>query len=107
AALYRAGRFEEAQRRFEEAQKDHTPVAWDWLFLAMIQHRLGHSGEAHRCLEKANAWIEQADLKASKGDPRGGWANWCEHLVEIPHLKREAEALIVRKGAAAAPAKPR
>src|SRR5882757_7523285 len=31
AALYRAGRFEEAVRRLDESTRLTTPVAWDWL----------------------------------------------------------------------------
>jgi WD40 repeat protein/tetratricopeptide (TPR) repeat protein/tRNA A-37 threonylcarbamoyl transferase component Bud32 len=85
AALYRAGKPEEALRRFGESAAVWKPRGWDWLFLAMIHHRLGHADQARRHLEKGVRWIEEAD--------RQGWQDWDERVV-VPLLRREAEALL-------------
>ena len=55
AALYRAGRFEDAIRRLDEGiqLKGGTSEPRDWVFLAMAHHRLGHRDEARRYLESA------------------------------------------------------
>jgi tetratricopeptide (TPR) repeat protein len=55
-ALYRAGRFEEAIRRLEEAIRVRvggrgTPN--DWSLLALAHHRLGHREEAGRWLDRS------------------------------------------------------
>src|SRR5262245_13920490 len=54
AALYRAGRYDEAIRRLEEGIRlqggESLPV--DWAFLAMAHHRLGHRAEARRWLDR-------------------------------------------------------
>src|SRR5262249_31980079 len=62
AALYRAGKWEQAVRVLE------TPTgstgfsqAWAWLFLAMAHERLAHAATARQFLEKAQAWIDAAD----------------------------------------------
>jgi hypothetical protein len=94
AALFRAGHYQKAVERFQQSHKVFQPRAWDWLFLAMIQSRLGHTSEARRCLEQADDWIVEADKVppgAEKEGPR--WNN----LVEKPTillLRSEAEAVI-------------
>jgi serine/threonine protein kinase/Tfp pilus assembly protein PilF len=95
AALYRAGKYDEAVRYFEASAKTFRPRAWDWSFLAMAHHRLGHAGEARRCLGEAVSWIEaanQEELDDATGT-RPGWGSWHERVV-YPLLVREAEALI-------------
>ena len=85
---------EQALERFEQSHKVFQPRAWDWLFLAMIHSRLGHTSEARRCLQQADEWIVEAD-KAPSGTEKEGprWSN----LVEKPTillLRSEAEAVI-------------
>jgi WD40 repeat protein len=55
AVLYRAGRFEDAVKRLEEAiaRRDKVGTVPDWLFLAMAHQRLGHADEARKWLKKA------------------------------------------------------
>src|SRR5262249_50029901 len=52
AALYRAGRFEEAARTLQEAIKAHGTGGYadSWLFLALAQQRLGREKEARQSL---------------------------------------------------------
>ncbi len=97
AALYRAGRYEESVRCFETAAQMYLPRAWDWAFLAMAQHRLGHADEARRCLVEAARWIDEAnrDDMDELSSTRPVWGNWHEPVV-YPLLLREAKSLVHR-----------
>jgi WD40 repeat protein/tetratricopeptide (TPR) repeat protein len=94
AALFRAGRLEEALECFEQVHKVSEPRAWDWLFLAMIHSRLGHASEARRFLQQADQWITEADKaqSATEGEaPR--WSSLTERPT-ILLLRSEAEAVV-------------
>src|SRR5262249_2076942 len=93
-ALYRADRYEEAVRKLEDATLLTTPVAWDWLFLAMSHHRLGHTDQAREYLTKARKWINLANSKSGNkpATPRASWHSWNER-AEVHALQREAQAL--------------
>jgi tetratricopeptide (TPR) repeat protein len=88
AALCRAGRFEEAERRLNQAAAlpadPFQPVEYAWFFLALAHQRLGHAKEAHAWLEKTQKQIEQ---KSSADVP------WNRRLT-LQLLSREAEALL-------------
>jgi serine/threonine protein kinase/Flp pilus assembly protein TadD len=101
AVLYRAGRHEEAVRCFEDAAGTYRPRSWDWAFLAMAHHRLGHATEARRCLSEASRWVAEADCQSvdesvdgeDRGATRPAWGGYDERLV-YPLLVREAAQLI-------------
>jgi tetratricopeptide (TPR) repeat protein len=84
AALYRAGRFDEAVRRLEESIQHPSSESRDesTAFLAMAHHRLGHRDEAHRWLDRLQRYQPDSD--------RGFWSE-----LEIRLLRREAEAVIL------------
>ena len=85
AALYRAGRYDGAIRRLEEAigaRRGRSGPA-DWVFLAMAHDRLGHRDEARRWLDRLREY--QPSTAASKF--------WDE--LEIRLLRSEAEAVIL------------
>jgi tetratricopeptide (TPR) repeat protein len=84
AALYRAGRYDEAVRRLEQSASDWSGVgaARNWVFLAMAHHRLGHREEARLWLEKLRAYAKR-ELATE----------FWEH-VEIGILQSEAESLL-------------
>ena len=94
AALYRAGRFDEAVAKLNEVHaaweqaatkpNEYSP-AYSWFFLALAHQRLGHAEEARRWLDKATAWAEQ-EIK------REGVA-WNRRLT-LELLRREAESLV-------------
>jgi WD40 repeat protein/tetratricopeptide (TPR) repeat protein/tRNA A-37 threonylcarbamoyl transferase component Bud32 len=87
AALYRAGRFEESIKKFDEAIKAHGAGGHpsDWLFLAMAHHRLGHDEDAKKWLTKAQQWID--------GNAYGSGQPWDQKL-ELKLIRAEAEALL-------------
>ncbi|MHC4405669.1 MAG: tetratricopeptide repeat protein [Planctomycetota bacterium] len=95
AALYRAGRIEEAVGKLTEAAEawGREPIkpyaaaqAYTWLFLAMAHHRLGHADESQAWLSKAAQW---ADGAIEADQPAG----WNPELTLWP-LYREAKALV-------------
>jgi tetratricopeptide (TPR) repeat protein len=117
AATYRAGRFEEAIGHLNEAMKalpepgglrsqvdgpargkgSSGPAAggnaFDWLFLAMAHHRLGHAVEARQWLDKAVAAIDRATQAPPDGSSSGSRINWKTRL-SYRVLRREAEGQI-------------
>jgi tetratricopeptide (TPR) repeat protein len=100
AALYRAGRFEEAAKRLDEAAAAYKPdarfrqpVAYSWFFLAMAHHRLGHSEEARKELDKAVQWMDQVEREKEKDAASKTPMPWNRRLT-LQLLRREAEALI-------------
>lgn len=85
AALYRAGRFEEAIRSLEEGSRERGGASFpqDWVFLAMAHHRLGHDAEAH-------SWLERFRTYRPSEKPADFWDE-----LEIRLLRREAQAVVV------------
>jgi WD40 repeat protein/tetratricopeptide (TPR) repeat protein len=85
AALYRAGRFEEAIRRLEEGIQLRNGASYprDWVFLAMAHHRLGHRDQARPYLERLR----------SRQPSTAPYQFWDE--IEIRLLRSEAEATIL------------
>jgi hypothetical protein len=104
AALYRAGRFEEAVTRLTEATElschpYRTNMLYTWFYLAMAHHRLGHADLAHRGLDQAVQGTQQAlkspaEPPGKSGNPDGVIPpNWSRRLT-LGLLRREAEQLI-------------
>jgi tetratricopeptide (TPR) repeat protein len=85
AALYRAGRFEEAIRQLEEGIKLRNGMdePADWPFLAMAHYRLRHREEALR-------WLNRFRSYKSSDDPNQFW-----NELEIRLLRSEAEAVVL------------
>jgi tetratricopeptide (TPR) repeat protein len=88
AALYRAGRFEDAVKRLQEAIKAEGAegTVWDFFFLALAHHRLGNAAEARQWFDKAVRWIDQPPRD---GDDPAKWS-WGQRL-DLQLLRREAE----------------
>jgi WD40 repeat protein/Flp pilus assembly protein TadD len=97
AVLYRAGRYEDAVRRHQEAIKLRGPgdAFTDWVFLAMASHRLGRAEEAKRWLSQAAAGLE----RGARADPPLSWSV----LLQWQWLYREAAELITGKPPEAKP----
>jgi len=95
AALYRAGRFNEAVQRLSEAHglwaaetKPASSPAYTWFFLTMAHHRAGHPAEAREYLAKA---VKRAE-EETRPDA-AALAVWQRRLT-LKLLRREAEALL-------------
>jgi tetratricopeptide (TPR) repeat protein len=88
AALYRAGRTDEAIVRLDESTKTSggVGVPEDWAFLSMAHHRRGEQAEARRWLDKLRS-SEQRNVSAP--------FSW--NSVQIGILRREAELLLREK----------
>jgi tetratricopeptide (TPR) repeat protein len=93
AALFRAGRFEEAIRRLDESvqTRDEEGDPKGFAFLALAHHRLGHRDEAQRWLDKLVASLPKEGFEFS----------WDDVVIRILH--REAESLILGSRPAASP----
>ena len=97
AAYYRAGRFDEAIRRFRESQR--LGPTWPGqcmndAFLALAHARLGQLAESRRSLEKADQWLAEADRQLAEktiGFPTMIFpADWL--VVQV--LRREADRVL-------------
>jgi serine/threonine protein kinase len=68
AALYRAGRFDEAIERLNEAVGMHSKggTAGDWFFLAMTHARLGDTTTARQWYDKAARWMDENEITLEK-----------------------------------------
>jgi tetratricopeptide (TPR) repeat protein len=93
AALYRAGRFDEAVEQLSQLTDSWekgrgfpygTSPAYTWFFLTMAHHQLGDSDEAKSWFDKA---VERAE-KEIAGD-----ASWNRKLT-LQLLRAEAESMI-------------
>ena len=100
AVLYRAGQYEEALKRLTEAEAAYQPgdmrryaIAYNWLFLAMAQQRLGCVEEAKKWLDKAVQWIDQEKQKKPKEPGAANRLPWDRRLT-LQLLRREVEALL-------------
>jgi eukaryotic-like serine/threonine-protein kinase len=91
AALYRAGKWEQAVATLD--QNNGARAAFDWLFLAMAHHRLGHTDQARQFLEKATAWIEKA-AAGKPGTLLQGQPLDFDQQLDLQLLRREAEAVL-------------
>jgi len=87
ALLYRAGRHTEALDRLTEgiaASKGNGTDA-DWIFLAMVEHRLGHQAEA-------KSWLGRVGVAGPVSEGRLSWDS-----LEVELLRHEAEELLNAK----------
>jgi WD40 repeat protein/tetratricopeptide (TPR) repeat protein len=85
AALYRAGRYDEAIRRLQEGiqLRGGKSEPQDWAFLAMAHFRQGHRDEARR-------WVDRFRDRPPVADSARFWDE-----LEIRLLRSEAEAVIL------------
>lgn len=103
AVLYRAGQYREALERLTTAEQAYQPddgkqnaVAYNWLFLAMANCRLGHAEEAKKWRDNAVKWIDQESEKKTKEPSAANQSPWNRRLT-LQLLRREAEELLQLK----------
>src|SRR5262249_12120349 len=91
AALYRAGRYDEAIARLNDACRaaGGKGTLLDWLFLALPRARKGDAATARKWLDEA---VREIDRLAAKKvpDAQFPWTSRAESQV----LRREAEELL-------------
>jgi tetratricopeptide (TPR) repeat protein len=90
--LYRAGRFDDAVTSVQQSMQARSGdgAITDWLILALSHHKLGHSDQSRKWLEKAAAWIDEFVTNSSR---KSGEFFWDE-LLECRIMRAEAESLI-------------
>jgi WD40 repeat protein/Flp pilus assembly protein TadD len=108
AALYRAGRFQEAVARLTEATELSchpygTNMLYTWFYLAMSHHRVGDADLARRWLDRAVHGTQQALKSPAQPPAKSGNSdgvippNWQRRLT-LGLLRREAEQRIGASG---------
>jgi tetratricopeptide (TPR) repeat protein len=97
SVLYWAGRFEGALQRLNEAGTVYKPadearsaIAYNWFFLALVHHRLGHAEEAKLWLGKAVQAMEAA-LPGKQQDAAAMAPLPWNRKLTLQLLRREAE----------------
>jgi WD40 repeat protein/serine/threonine protein kinase/Flp pilus assembly protein TadD len=99
AVLYRASQYQEALRWLTEAESAYQAddekriaIAYNWLFLAMTNGRLGHVEEATKWHDKAAQWIDQ-EMQKTKQPAAANLLPWNRRLT-LQLLRRETEELL-------------
>jgi WD40 repeat protein/tRNA A-37 threonylcarbamoyl transferase component Bud32 len=97
AALYRAGRFQEAAEALRRAIREEGKGGdrWEQLFLAMALHQLQQKPEAQQWLDQAIRGTEALQGNAMSV-PKGDELDWTYRL-DVAMLRLEAEALLKEK----------
>lgn len=99
AIYYRAGRYDQAERLFQDVSINSAPGSYfkaeALLFLAMTQHKLGKKDEARKNLVAARTLVNNDLPLLDRGQPILG-GDFHDRL-RSPILLREAEALIEGK----------
>jgi WD40 repeat protein/serine/threonine protein kinase/tetratricopeptide (TPR) repeat protein len=91
-AHYRAGKFDQALARIEEAQKIADWYLY-WPTLAMTHHQLGHAGLARQWLDKANEHFRHV-TETSSEPPRVAKEPYWEDWAYFEVMRQEAKTLI-------------
>ncbi|MGH7170929.1 MAG: redoxin family protein, partial [Gemmataceae bacterium] len=87
-AHYRAGDWKSAIDALNKSmERNRGGNAFDWLFLAMAQQKLGKAPEARQWYDKATAWVEKS--RASALDP--------VQSEELRRFQREAQEVLEQK----------
>jgi hypothetical protein len=105
AALVRAGRARDAIAALQESIRvnGHGGNAFDWLFLALAHHRIGHVREAIAALDTARDWIAHGDERALPDPYVMSPLPW-DTKREFELLLREAEVEITGSAGTLPPA---
>jgi WD40 repeat protein len=102
AALYRAGRIDEAQARPFPASDRSMFVIWDWIFQGLIRLRLGRIDDARPIVDPARRGMDYLD-EATRRQGRSVWFSDWPYWAECHAIRGELEALLLD---AAFPADP-
>lgn len=93
AALYRAGRIEEALQRPWSGPTPYAHVVWEWFFQGLLRLRAGRHDAARSIFEQKFNMTDFMD-QAMPRDPKSKvWSDWI-YYVECHALRKEAEGLL-------------
>jgi tetratricopeptide (TPR) repeat protein len=92
-AHYRAGQYDQAIKRINEAAQYSYRPYLDWFVLAMAHHRKGEAAEARQWLAKGVAYLDKLAPPTADRPVSLPAIYWLEAQV----LRREAEALLKAK----------
>jgi WD40 repeat protein/serine/threonine protein kinase/tetratricopeptide (TPR) repeat protein len=98
AALFRAGRFDEAVRRPWSKETHYAHIVWEWFFQGMLRQQAGRRDEALSILDQKFKMIDYMDQEMPRDPSSKVWSDWVYH-VQCHALRAEAEAML-RAGAA-------
>ncbi len=91
AALFRAGRFDEALQRPWSKDTHYAHIVWEWFFQGMLRHQAGRHDEARSILEQKFKMIDYMDQEFPRDPNSKIWSDWIYH-VQCHVLRSEAEA---------------
>jgi tetratricopeptide (TPR) repeat protein len=102
AALFRAGRFDEALQRTSTTDLHYGYLVWEFLFRGMVRQKAGRHEEARSDLEQKFKMIDFLDKEYPRDPKSKIWSDWI-YYVQCHVLRREAEALLRTDEARKAP----
>ncbi len=93
AALFRAGRFDEALQRPWSTELRYAFIVWESLFQGMLRLQAGRHDEARSILEQKFKMVDFLDQERPRDPKSKVWSDWL-YYVQCHVLKSEAEALL-------------
>ena len=93
AALFRAGRLDEALQRPWSKETHYAHIVWEWFIQGMLRHQAGRHDEARSILDQKFKMIDYMDQEMPRDPKSKIWSDWIYH-VQCHVLRSEAEALI-------------
>jgi hypothetical protein len=97
AALFRAGRFDEALQRPWNKDRHYAEIPWEWFFQGMLRHQADRHEEARPILEQKIKLVDLMYREMPRDADSKIWSDWV-YYVQTDVLQHEAQALL---GAAA------
>jgi WD40 repeat protein/serine/threonine protein kinase/tetratricopeptide (TPR) repeat protein len=93
AALFRAGRLDEALRRPWSKETHYAHIVWEWFIQGMLRRQAGRRDEALSILDQKFKMIDYMDQEMPRDPSSKVWSDWIYH-VQCHVLRSEAEALL-------------
>jgi tetratricopeptide (TPR) repeat protein len=93
AALFRAGRLDEALRRPWSKDTHYAHVVWEWFIQGLLRHHAGRRDEAASILDQKFKMIDYMDQEMPRDPSSKVWSDWLYH-VQCHVLRTEAEAML-------------
>jgi tetratricopeptide (TPR) repeat protein len=97
AALFRAGRMDEALQRPWNTDERYTRFVWEWFFQGMLRLRGGRHEEDGDILERIFKMTDFMDQAMPRDAKSKVWSDWI-YYVQCHALRKEAEALLRAAG---------